>query len=251
MSDAILMAKNVMLARSLLTPEIMKYINSVKNTSIGFLTDEVPQHKATKNRPVFQYGEDTIKDCVIEALSRGLYPINNEFNILAGRCYTTKNGYTHQLKDLKDLDEVEINIEIPRIKGDGTGAVVDVQLSYMFKGKKFDTTKHFACRMNAGMGADAIVGKAERKIKKWLFERVTQTTTSDSDLVDRGVAMEMLSGPPPEAKKSKPRKAKNIEEEKPSSEEVKKKLKDEDFFMPKQENPSIAGLPKVEGELEF
>ena len=60
--------------QNLLTPKIMAPIMNLQNKSLGFRTDN------PNGYPV-----DVVRDCLIEATLKGVYPVGNEFNIIAGR----------------------------------------------------------------------------------------------------------------------------------------------------------------------
>ena len=55
--------------RNLLTPKIMEPIMALQNTSLGFRTDNFNG-----------YPVDVVKDALIEATFKGVYPVGNEFN---------------------------------------------------------------------------------------------------------------------------------------------------------------------------
>lgn len=155
--------------RNLLTPKIMQPIMALQNTSLGFKTDNYNG-----------YPIDVVKDALIEATFKGVYPVGNEFNIIAGRCYITKEGYFHKLSDIPEFSWIEVP-SIPRNIGDA-GAVVEVTLEWTLKGKKFERKLNFAIRVNKGMGSDAIVGKAIRKARAWLYTTVTGQEVGDGDV---------------------------------------------------------------------
>lgn len=155
--------------QNLLTPKIMEPIMNLQNRSLGFRTDN------PNGYPV-----DIVKDCLIEATLKGVYPVGNEFNIIAGRCYITKEGYFHKLRDIPNFTWIEVP-GIPRNVGD-TGAVVKISLEWTLDGKSFSKELELAIRVNRGMGADAIIGKATRKARAWLFTTVTGQEVGDGDV---------------------------------------------------------------------
>ena len=167
--------------RALLTPDVMKNIMELQNSPLGFMTDR-------KDAP---YSVDVVRDCIIEATLNGVSPFGNEFNIIASRCYITKNGMKHKLRDVQGLSYT-ITPGIPRMAGDG--AIVAMAIEWTLNGKSDKKEINFAIRVNKGMGADAIIGKATRKASAWLFEAVT------GQIVDDGEANE--SAPVTEVKAS-------------------------------------------------
>lgn len=164
--------------QNLLTPKIMEPIMNLQNKSLGFRTDRESG-----------YPLDVVRDCLIEATLKGVYPVGNEFNILAGRCYITKEGYFHKLRDIPNFSWVEVP-GIPRNIGDN-GAVIKVKLEWTYNGKSDSRELELAIRVNKGMGADAIIGKSLRKARAWLYTTITGYDLGDgeveTDIVDAQV----------------------------------------------------------------
>lgn len=169
---AMMVAESVGELRRLLTPEVMANIMRLQNNAIGFRTDNAAG-----------YPLDVVRDCLIEATLRGVYPVGNEFNIISGRCYITKEGYWHKLKDIPGLSWVEVP-GIPRIAGDGSGAICKIRIEWTLNGEKSSQELEMAIRVNKGMGADAIVGKLTRKARAWLYTTITGQDAGDGDAED-------------------------------------------------------------------
>lgn len=69
------------------------------NTKVGFLTDR--NGRPRKNGTVQPlYTIPVVRDAIIDAVSIGLLPTGNQFNIIAERMYPTKEGYTALLRKL-------------------------------------------------------------------------------------------------------------------------------------------------------
>ena len=179
---AFAVAEAVYQLKALLTPEVMKPILNLQNTSLGFQTD----------RREGGYPLDTVKECLIDAVLSGVSPVGNEFNIIAGRAYITKNGMKHKLMQIDGLSYT-MTPGIPKMAGEG-GAAIIMAIDWTFKGKTEHKDLALAVRINKGMGTDAIIGKATRKASAWLYETVTGQT------VDEGEANE--SAPVAEVKAS-------------------------------------------------
>ena len=179
---AFAVAEAVYQMKALLTPEVMKPILNLQNTSLGFQTD----------RREGGYPLDTVKECLIDAVLSGVSPVGNEFNIIAGRAYITKNGMKHKLMQIDGLSYT-MTPGIPKMAGEG-GAAIIMAIDWTFKGKTEHKDLALAVRINKGMGTDAIIGKATRKASAWLYETVTGQT------VDEGEANE--SAPVAEVKAS-------------------------------------------------
>jgi hypothetical protein len=158
--------------RALLTPKVMAPVMALQGTAIGFRTD-----KDGKGG----YDVDTVKDCLIEATLQGVFPVGNEFNIIASRCYITKEGFGHKLRDIPGLSYM-ITPSVPVMRNGG--AVVKMLVEWTYNGKSNSRELEIAVRVNNGMGTDAIIGKAERKARAWLYKAVTGQEIGEGDVED-------------------------------------------------------------------
>lgn len=134
----------------------------LQNSALGFKTDNPAG-----------YPVETVRDCVIEATLRGVQTVGNQFNIIQHRCYITKEGYEHKLRNLKGFTEFKPNYGVPKMHQSGEGAIVECNASWNFNGKPDEMKAEIPVRVNKGMGTDAILGKATRKFLKRVFERIT------------------------------------------------------------------------------
>ena len=153
---------------NLLTPVYMKPIMALQNRRLGFKCDKV-------------YSEREVKECLIEAVFLGLQPYGNEFNIIAGNCYPTKEGMGALLKKIRGL-KYSITPKLPRVS-DKSAAVVMV-IVWEFKGITQTEELDIPIKVNSFMGTDAIIGKATRKARAWLYGTVTGTEIVDGDVTD-------------------------------------------------------------------
>lgn len=166
---AFMIAETIGELRNILTPKVMEPFMKLQNTSIGFKTDN------PNGYPV-----DVVRDCVIEATLKGVYTVGNEFNIIQRQCYITKEGFGHKLKSIPNFGWMEIP-SIPRINQECSGAVIRIRLEWSLNKQKFDKDLDLAIRVNRGMGPDAIIGKALRKARAWLFTAVTGQEVGDGE----------------------------------------------------------------------
>ncbi len=152
----------------MLTPQLMQPIMQLQGRKLGFKTDR-------------RYSEDVVRDCLIEATLQGVYPVGNQFNIIAGQCYITKEGFGKKLNDIPELAWL-ITPGIPKLHGD-RGATIEMEVSWTYKGKSDKKTLPICVRVNSKMtGTDAIIGKAERKARAWLFRNITGQEVVDGDV---------------------------------------------------------------------
>ena len=177
--------------REALNEKVMKALMKLKNSKMGFRTDEGPK--------VGPYSMDVVRDAVIEAATLGLQCVGNQFNILGGNMYVTKEGFTFLLRQLvkagrlQDMRFVYHPAEIKESSTQGVSrsgdvyqkiereGLVKVEVSCVFDGKPVNECLEFVIRVNAGMSQDAVLGKAERKAKAWLFNYLTDQCVSDGE----------------------------------------------------------------------
>jgi len=158
--------------KEMLTPEYMKPIMNLQGNKLGFKTD-----KDTSGG----YPEAAVKNCLIEAVLFGLQPTGNQFNIIAGNMYATKEGVGYLLSKIPGL-RYDIIPELPRIKDNSSAIVMNVEwtLNGHTNIKKLD----IPVKVNNFMGTDAIIGKATRKARKWLYDTITGTEIPEGDISD-------------------------------------------------------------------
>ncbi len=161
--------------KELLTPTYMKPIMNLQGNALGFKTDK------DKNGG---YDEATVKNCLIEAVLIGVQPVGNQFNIIAGNMYPTKQGFKYLLDNIKGL-EYTVTKQLPRIKPDNSGAAVVCDIEWSLnKGEKQTKSIDFPIKMNQYMGADGVLGKADRKAFAWLYNKINGTEIPDGDVQD-------------------------------------------------------------------
>lgn len=160
--------------RESLTPEYMKPIMQLQGNKLGFKTDKDDEGG---------YPMATVKNCLIEAVLTGVQPFGNQFNIIAGNCYITKEGFGYLLANYPGL-EYEIIPSLPRINSERTSAAIVMKIDYTYCGKNKLREIDFPIRMNKGMGTDAVIGKATRKARAWVFHSLTGIEVGDGDVQD-------------------------------------------------------------------
>jgi hypothetical protein len=156
-----------------LTSEYMKPIMQLQNNRLGFKTDSESG-----------YSESVVKNCLIEAVLTGVQPFGNQFNIIAGNCYITKEGFGHLLSKMSGLN-YEIIPGLPRINTEKTSAAIVMEITWSLSGGEQKIRKiDFPIRMNQRMGVDAVIGKATRKARAWLYNTITGMEIGDGDVQD-------------------------------------------------------------------
>lgn len=169
-SKIFMLADAVALVANFLTPQRMKSIMMLQGKKIGFKTDKV-------------YDENTVMTCIIDAMMTGVLATGNQFNIIAGNMYVTKEGFFHLLKNHKELEDYDIEPDATTFKQEGGIAVLSCLIKYKKKDenqKQFKRT--YRIKNDARYGSyDAVVGKLERKARKDLYEKLTGIEILDGD----------------------------------------------------------------------
>lgn len=208
---ALTLARGIGELRRLFEGEVLDTFMSLMDSSIGFRTDR-PKGTFKDGKPVAQYGRDTVRDVMIEALLRGANPVGNEVNILVGRLYLTKEYYERLVRDL--VSDLRVTEGVPTMSGGG--ALVSMRASWIFNGRhdSLDCIKTDAednripVRVNAGMGADAVIGKAYRKLYAKIHRRVTGSTWLEEETDSQSNVIDAVATPvEPESKPVEPAEA--------------------------------------------
>lgn len=185
-------AEVVSLVRGALSDEIMeKVFMPLMNTKIGFLTDRTGKARAGK-QALPPYTVEVVRDCIVDATMFGLLTIGNQFNIIAERMYPTKEGYTHLLK--KHITDAVYSIGFPvkqeKSAVDQEYVVIPAHVKYVVikTGEEKELKMSVYLRKDSFSTVDQLRGKAERRLKKQLFENITGMDMGDAD--DENIAFE-------------------------------------------------------------
>lgn len=169
--------------RTMLSPEVMAPIMSLMNTRLGFQTDRDPKRPGENGRSTEPYSVDVVRDVVIEARLRGFHTVGNEFNIISGGFYAAKNGFRRKLTDgktFKGLSDFRDSYDVPRNVAD-KGAIVRCRAEWKLNGTLQTLEAEIPVKVNAYMGTDAVLGKAERKLLKRVHDRLAGVNTPDAE----------------------------------------------------------------------
>lgn len=160
--SAFRMAAGVQRLRQSITSAMMKDIMALQGTALGFRTD--------KDRDG-GYPVEVVKDCAIEAVLRGFRLVGNEINIISGRMYGTKEGFARLVREFEGVTDLRLVPSVPRMQNGG--ALVSYKATWRIDGAPQTLDREFAVRVNSGMGADAIIGKATRKMLAAIYGQLT------------------------------------------------------------------------------
>ncbi len=175
---AVIIAQAINQLREKLTPAILSDFRALMNTPIGFRTDR----PNAKNRE--PYDDAVLKDCLIQGMIRGLRPVANEINILAGNLYCTKEGFRRLLREFPGFANLAIRLGTP--KAHGEGCICDCSATWTLHGEpqSIDCTGQFAIpvKRNESMGIDAILGKAESKLLRRIYSQLIGSDWAPMDV---------------------------------------------------------------------
>lgn len=164
--------------RQLLTADAMKPIMNLQGNRLGFKTDKDILQGGGKGPG---YPMEIVRDCLIEAVLFGLQPYGNQFNIIGGNMYATKEGCGALLGKIPSLD-YSIIPQLPRVKEESAAVVMEVE--WTIGGLTNKKSLDIPIRVNKYMGTDAILGKATRKARKWLFDKLSGVELPEGDTQD-------------------------------------------------------------------
>jgi hypothetical protein len=166
---AYIIADAIAVLKETLTKEYMKPIMNLQGNKLGFKTDK---------DNAGGYPEEIVKNCLIEAVLFGLQPCGNQFNIIAGNMYATKEGCGYLLSKIQGL-KYDVIPELPRMNEKSAAVVMNIEwtINGVTNNKKMDVP----VKVNAYMGTDAVIGKATRKARKWLFDTITGCELPEGD----------------------------------------------------------------------
>ena len=179
MGAAFLAANVVVSLRDALTDEVMNRVfMPLMNKKIGFLTDRDPSRPGKDGKAIVPYSVDVVRNCIIDAAFIGLLPTGNQFNIISGVMYPTKEGYTFLLKKLGIKYIIQ---KTPMQDISEKCAAVSCKVNYSSNGENNSFSIVATIKKDSYSSMDQILGKAERKAKKALFEYITGCDFGDAD----------------------------------------------------------------------
>ena len=160
--------------KKLLTDDYMKPIMNLQGNKLGFRTDK------DKNGG---YPVEVVKNCLIEAVLMGLQPTGNQFNIIAGNMYPTKEGCGYLLNRFPGLS-YRIVCGLPKVNQEKTSAAVDVNITWKLNGEQKTEVVPIPIKIDSYASVDSIIGKATRKGRAWLLSVVSGVEVTDGEVED-------------------------------------------------------------------
>jgi len=172
-------AEGIKFLRNLLDDDMMAGIMQLMDNPLGFMTDRNGVDKS--GRPKTPYSIDVVRNATIEGLLRGVFPVDNQMNIIAGRCYVAKSGFRHLVKEIDGLTELDVNMRVPRTS-DGE-VVVEAWATWKIDGKPWKIEPYeISVKVYPGQGSDLALGKADRRLHKRIYEKITGSYVPDGEV---------------------------------------------------------------------
>lgn len=163
--------------RGALTDDVMRRFYPLMNTALGFRCDR----PSAKNREA--YSVESVRGVFVEALLIGLPLTDNRFNIIADRLYVTREGFTFLLANQPGLTDLRIEYGVPVTKNGG--AVVPCEASWLLNGVHDNIVASIPVRTDQYSSIDQTLGKADRKIKARIYNRINGSVfTPDGEVED-------------------------------------------------------------------
>lgn len=197
---AFVIAKAMQVIDSCLTPEIMEPIMRLQGSKLGFKTDKdlVKIEGTNRYEKGPGYPLEVVKNCFIEMCLIGLQPVFNQWNIIGSNSYVTKEGADTLLKNMSELQDYLILHEEVNQSPDKKTASVRSKIQWVIDGEEHTQTINFPVKSDAYTTFDSLIGKADRKSKIWLFNKIKGLSISDGDAEDAKVLD--ITPPKPNAK---------------------------------------------------
>lgn len=191
MTQAIRIAAGMKAMRAALTKSVVdELLMPLMGSPLGFRTDRDLAEKS--------YTWEIVRDCAIEAMIRDVRIVGNEMNIISGRAYFTKECFERKVSTFPGITNLALQPGVPRLV-DG-GALVPFRASWILDNKRMELVRdveldangkivsdqRIPVKVNSGMGMDAILGKARRKMLAAIYDRISGTEWSlpEGDVID-------------------------------------------------------------------
>lgn len=175
-----IMSKALDMVSERLDDNLIKGLKKMENTRLGFQTDKQDG-----------YPISVVRNSLMQALITGVKPIGNEFNIIGGNFYVTKEGFTGLMQRNPNFTELDINQELPEYDHQNKRASVKYKATWKWKGQPMSTNGIVSIKLQYKSGTDfcvtsddAIYGKAERKIKNRIWNMTTGDNLIEGDTSD-------------------------------------------------------------------
>lgn len=184
---AIAITNAVQQLRESITPELIQGLKKLQGSPLGFMTDKDNGERIGRGKyePGTGYDDDTIRDVVIMAASKGARMYGNEVNIIKSRMYLTKQYYGRLLDDTLGRYNWHTTPDIPRTATGG--AIISGRVWWRDSSGEHTETCQFAIKGDATSMIDQLIGKWEKRARQMIYERSTGVMAPNDHIDDNGV----------------------------------------------------------------
>ncbi len=204
-SDSITIANGMNKLKVLFkNPEIIKLVNSMKDSRLGFLTDK-PEGKKKWNKNAKQmenvksYTYDELVSAMIPMVLEGYRFTGNEFNIISGNGMAVKAGKFRKVMEFPGVSGYQATVGSPQ-KKDGI-ARMKCQAQWMLDGKIHSIGINDECiiavEYDDWAGLDKLTGLAESKLLSRVLTRLLGKFVAEGE-----IASDVVIDNEPEKKES-------------------------------------------------
>lgn len=181
-------------------PEVRKRIEALQDTPLGFRTDKDPKVWNNKKNALNQpYDWVIVREASIEALLRGLQLVGNQFNIIAGRFYATKEAFKFLCgSKVKGLTNFKPTFGVPKVVEGQT--VVLCKATWKMNGVDDALDAYIPIKTDDYSTADQTLGKAERKFLARCYAQMSGNILSEGDATEPAEQIEAKPIAPVERK---------------------------------------------------
>ena len=175
-------------------PEIKARIVALQDTPLGFRTDKDPRVVNRKtNQPNVPYDYAVVREAAIEAGLRGLQLVGNQFNIISGRFYATKEGFEALIRKAPGVSGFRPIIGVPGNKPGGV--LIECEATWQQNGTAQNLKVTIPVKSDDYSSADQLIGKATRKFLRRCYEMMTGSTVPEGDTADDSFLLEAKPAP--------------------------------------------------------
>lgn len=197
---ALVVANAMQIIDQCLTPEIMEPIMRLQGSKLGFKTDkDIVRDENNRYVKGPGYPLDIVKNCFIEMSIAGLQPVGNQWNIIGGNAYVTKEGGAVLLDCIPYLQDFSIEHEEVTQSADKKSAVVKTKVSWTIDSEEKTKVLSHTIKSDAYATHDSLTGKADRKCRIWLYNKIKKANIADGDAGDSVIID--VTPPKPDSKK--------------------------------------------------
>jgi len=210
---AMIQAQGLGMLKDTLTDDVMGVIRRMEGSPLGYKTDRDSSERG-------RYSNEEIRDALIEGRLRGFRFVGNEINVIGGNFYATQAGLRRIINDHPGIANLKLSpsrpmfAKLPDGKLDENVKCVSYVASFKFNPNWRDAGKaeawqdeQIVCdivrdaagkpirderipvKLNRGMGDDAVVGKATRKMLQRIYTYLSQEHIRSAEDVEEIAAV--------------------------------------------------------------